>query len=277
MKFLIVILLLLPRLIAVGQESTASTEVYKVLSIQNIFNPDYIHKAKNEIQNIITTHQADPHRIAGLYWLAEIYNALNNDDSARMLYTEILNMSIPEKTDDHNYRYNSAKKLAELSIDQKDFCAALNYLDLAKFKFIPRFDCGNSYMDENLDMKILYANCYSGTGEVKRAIDSLAPFMFTAWSGTYTERLVEVLYGEYLKVYTPEEIKIEFLGAEKTLVIKTETYYSHSYRQPAITIFNNEIGLPIYEYEIKSLTVQGLNKQCIELMRQSSIYKLATR
>lgn len=193
-----------------------------------------------------------------------------------MLYSKVLTIPVPDSVDDANYRRSAATRLAEIFIANQNYSAALNYLDIAKHKFIPRFDCGNARIEDDMKMKVLYSSCYIGQGNYNKAIDTLAPYMFVGWYGDNTI-VIDKLYEAYQKIHTKEKIKNEFLNAEKSLVIKQEQYYSYSYFQPTTKIFGKEIKFQDFNYDLNKLTEQERKEKCMETIRQSAMYKLATR
>ena len=274
MKINTTILFFLFGITSFGQQSSSKEEVYQILRAHSIFHQPYMETAKNSFRNFVATHPADPYRLIASYWLAEILNKLNNSDSARLLYSQVLDMSVPDSVDDGNYRRSSAIRLAEINMADNDYCAALSHLDLAR-KFILRYDCGNARIEDDIRMKVLYSKCYLGQGDYRRAIDTLAPCMFGSWSKD-NKLIISTLYEAYLNIHTKEEIKNEFLNLEKGLVIRPEKHYSYSYFQPAVKVFDNEIEFQDHTYSLNKLTEREQKQKCMETIKQSAIYKLAT-
>lgn len=250
-------------------------EVYKILH-PSIFNASHINIAKRSFEDYIARYSTNPYRLVAIYWLAEIHNKLKNTDSSGLLYAQAIAMVIPDSIDNANFRRSSAIRLAELAIAGNDFGTALKYLDLANEKFILRADCGYGRMEDNVRMVILYSSCYIGQGNYAQAIDNLAPYMFSNMQ-KYNVILVDKLYEAYQKIHTAEEIKQEFLNAEKHLIIKRVQFPSFTDLRPAIKIFDKEINIPDFNGVLSRLSEAEQLQWCIETLRQSTMYKLATR
>ena len=276
MKITTTILLFVISATSFAQRTTPKEEAYKILSAHNIFNSPYRETAKKAFEDYISKYPTNPYRLVATYCLAEILNNINELDSASLRYSEVLRMSIPDSVDDANYRRSSAIRLAEICITKNDYISALNYLGHERQKFVFRFDCGNSRIEDDMKIKALYSSCFIGQGNYNAAIDTLAPYMFFGSYGDNTI-IIDKLYEAYLKIYTKEEIKNEFLNAEKNLLIKQEQYYLYSYLQPTTEIFGKEIKFQDYNYNLNELTEQERKQKCIEMIRQSRMYKLATR
>jgi hypothetical protein len=197
--------------------------------------------------------------------------------TAKRQYLQVLKTSIPDSVDRYNYRYNATMRLAEINIKNDDYTKALHYLDNEIKKFTPRYDCGNARIDDDIRIKAMYASCYIGQGNYIKAIDTLLPYTFINWNGNGKKLLINKLYEAYLKIYTKQAIKKEFLTIEKTLVIKKEQYYSFSYLQPYIKVFGKEVKIQDYNCDLSKLSEQEQNEKCVEIIKQSAIYKLAAQ
>jgi tetratricopeptide (TPR) repeat protein len=272
---LTIILLFLLQTASFAQPSPKE-EVYNILR-GNIFDASHINIAKRSFEDYIARYSTNPYRLVAIYWLAEIHNKLKNTDSSGLLYAQAVAMVVPDTVDNSNFRRSSAMRLAEFAIAGNDYDAALNYLDLANEKFILRADCGYGRMEDGVRMVILYSGCYIGQGNYTQAIDTLTPYMFSRMQ-KYSTIVLDKLYEAYGKIHTKKEIKQEFLNAEKHIIIKRIQYPSYTHVQPTITIFGKEICIPDDDVVVLNRLPEEKQKQwCIETLRRSAIYKLATR
>ena len=164
-------------------------------------------------------------------------------------------------------KHYSLMKLAQEYINKGDFTTALVCIDSAR-TFTSFCKCGTCAHDDYMNFKILYAKCYYGQGDFKRTIDLLSPDMLDF---EVKEELVEKLYESYLKVYTKQEIKNEFINVCNTLFIKKEP--SNDEFEYEIKIFNRNVRL--YYWTPRDKNTEYMKKQeCVRQLKQSEIYKL---
>lgn len=242
------------------------------------YENDSIEYAKNEFSNFAKTKPTSIYKIIAIYHLAEIANKQNNSSEAISLYLQVLKLTVPDSIED-NYKNYSAKELAEIYIDKKDYNTAIKYLDLTKKKFPYRHFCGNAYASDDIYTADRYSDCYIALGDYKKAIDILTPHMFGNGLADNGE-LVKKLYLTYLKVYPKDAIKNEFINADKSLVIKKEKYKDETYYRPLIKIFGRQVfvyvTVMVWETLNDKMTKEERKQKTIETIHQSDIYKLAT-
>ncbi len=275
MKIVIPILFFFTGLTSYGQELTDKEAFFNILRTYRPEDPIRLESTNKALQHFIITKPASDCKIMSLFYLAEIAKLLDKTDSASLLYSQVLSMTVPDSIDWMNCRNNSTKRLAEICINRKDYCSALNYLDLAGTTFPPRFSCGTAHMEDNLKITILYSRCYSGQGYYQQAIARLAPYMF-ANGFARNDKLVTELYNTWLKVYTREEIKNEFAGLQEKVFIYKEVIREYVFLRPKIKIFDQEVEIPVYDYNLERITEQQQIQTSIKKIESSEIYKLAT-
>jgi hypothetical protein len=168
-------------------------------------------------------------------------------------------------------KHYSLLNLAQEYIDKNDFTTAITCIDSAK-KFSTHCRCGTCKSEDYFNTKVLYAKCYYGQGEFKRTIDLLSPDMFDFNYFSSNKELIEKLYEAYLKVYTKEEIKNEFINVCNPSSIKKQP--SNDEFEYEIKIFNRTVRLYYYSYKDK-YTEELKKQECINQIKQSNIYKLA--
>jgi tetratricopeptide (TPR) repeat protein len=271
MKTILTITLLFFKLNSFGQHVPDEEAIHNILSKNIYFDTKAMNSAKTGFHSFLLQYKTSNYRSYATYMLAEIENKFNQIDSAEVLYKQVFTMTAPDRFNP-NVKHDAAKRLAEIYISKTDYNTALEYLDEARTKFLGRYQCGTGYADDYLDIKCLYATCYSGQNNYTKAIDSLAPLMFANLM-TRNSKLVKLLYETYLKIHTKREIREQFINAAKTLVIKKEKKFSFTYLKPVIQVFDKEIE--IYTLDIYNLGESQQMQKCIEKLINSEIYKLA--
>lgn len=272
MKTIITITFLILRIVSYGQQLPDEVAIHNIMSKNIYFDSKAINSAKIAFKNFLSDYPASNYRPFATYYLAEIENRFNRIDSAEIFYKQVLIMCAPDSINP-GVKHNSAKRLAEIYIEKRDYNIAKKYLDEARDKFVDRYDCGNARARDFLNMQCLYSICYIGQKNYQKAIDTLAPLMF-ANGFADNSTLVKLLYETYLKIYTKKEIQEQFLNAAKTLVIKKEKDHSYSFLQPVIKVFNKEIEVSVYDY-VNKLTQSQQKQKCIDKITNSEIYRLA--
>ena len=112
-----------------------------------------------------------------------------------------------------------------------------------------------------------------------KAIKVLSPEMFSYenWMASF---LVEKLYRAYLEVYSKEELHKEFKNIEEHLIIKTRKYKGYIFKNADLKIFKEHVSIPVDGYKSRIGNTLNtdieLKNQCINKIRKSEIYKLAT-
>lgn len=242
------------------------------------YENDSIEYAKNEFSNFTKSKPTSIYKIIAVYHLALIANKLDNKEEAISLYKQVLDLTVPDSID-NNYKNYSAKNLAEIYIDKKDYKTAIKYLDLTKKKFSYHHFCGNAYASDNIYTADRYSDCYIALGNYKKAIDILTPYMFSNGLAD-NSGLVKKLYSTYLKVYSKSEIRNQFLNSEKTLIINKEKSGNEIYYRPLIKIFDRQVFVYVFVMVWDTLndtmTDAERKQKTIETIKQSEIYKLAT-
>jgi tetratricopeptide (TPR) repeat protein len=247
-----------------------SNNIYEVLTTNNNFYSPYRQSAKNSLENYIAKYPENPYKFVAMRYLGQIFEKLNLVDSSVLLYKQLLTM--PEDIDHYNWnRFTSAFQLTKIYLAKKDYNTALNYLEQASGQFFEKSSCGTVKLEDRQRINALYWDCYFGLGDYKQAIDRFARFMFSSVWGNEQK-----LYDAYVKVYSKEEMKKEFLEAEHNIEIKSKQYGSHCHFNPVVKIFDKEMILYIGD-EFEKLTEQERMQQCIEELRKSKMYKLATQ
>lgn len=206
---------------------------------------------------------------------------LKNNDQAKKTFLTILNSNADDKEIGGigsglmaepytNYKNRTAKILAEICIDENHFKKAIKYLELTK-KFPYRHFCGNEKAADEIYMKELYAKCYFGLKENKKALDILLPSMFdNMWADN--AELIDITVEALLKNYTKQELKRLFEQSfknYKTEKVKSENY---EYETCFIIFLDTKIDLNVWLDEDEPQDEK--DKEIQRIMHESRFYTL---
>lgn len=245
-------------------------KVYESITYDSGLYEPYRQTAKKALENYIAKYPENPYRFDAMCYLAQIFGKLNLVDSAVLLYKQV--MSMPDHIDRYNRnRANASSHLTEIYLAKKEYNTAFYYLELTTGKYFFKSNCGTVIIEERRRINKLIWDCYFGLGYYKKAIDMFGRLMFNNFA-----HHEQNLYYAYVKLYSKEKVKKEFLKAEHTIKIKNEYIDSRCYFNPVVKIFDKELELRTGD-EFEKLTEQERMQQCIEKYRNSTMYKLATQ
>lgn len=275
MKTITAILFFILTAVVFGQQVDDKVILYQII---DSYENDSIDYAKIELSAFVKTKPTSIYKIIAIFYLAEIANDQENYKEAIILYNQVLKMNVQDSID-NNYKNNSAKELAEIYINKKEYKKAIKSLDLTNRRFPYRHFCGNAYAADNIFKTGLYSMCYIAQEKYKKAIDVLTPYMFSNGLAD-NSGLIKTLYETYLKVYTKDQIKNEFLNADNSLVIKKKKYKDEIYYRPLIRIFGRQVYVYVstlaWYPSSNEITDEEWKQKTIETIKQSNIYKLST-
>jgi hypothetical protein len=146
-----------------------------------------------------------------------------------------------------NYKNRASKTLAEIFIKDRSFQEALNYLELTQ-KYPYRHFCGNEYAADEIYMCELYAKCYLGLKNNKKAIEVLLPNLIENGLANNSE-IVELTFRTLIQQYSKEELKIKFKQAFANYAIEKIKKNDYEYEKYYITFLGVKIELPSWELE----------------------------
>jgi tetratricopeptide (TPR) repeat protein len=273
MRFILLILLLFVSTHIFGQNDTEQKFFYR--AYDNFVDGHY-SIAKKEATIFLKLYPQSRHSRFLVKALGDIAYKEHKIDTAIYLYLQVISAS--DDTDQriigrYNLKNEACKSLADISIAQKRYSVALQYLEMANHKYYYSSTCGNAYEWNNIDMALRYATCYTGLKEYKKAIGALSSFMFY-----YDSKLPKILYKTYLTIYRKEQVKEEFMKALKTLVVLKK----ESNIDPIIVVFGDSVHVEPYwrDYGVINSQLQEMNekqqrKEIISDIKNSQIYKLA--
>lgn len=171
-----------------------------------------------------------------------------------------------------NYKNRAAKTLSSISIQEKKWDEALSYLDLTK-KYPYRHFCGNEYAADDIYMAELYAQCYLGLQDYKKAYSVLLPNILENGLADNSS-LVDTAYKALLKTYSKNDLKRLFELAFKDIKTETVKRGKNEYQIHYITFLDNKIEVDTWRFDFAN--AKDKEKAAPELYKNSKFYKLLT-
>lgn len=209
--------------------------------------------------------------------------ALDNTFSAKKTFQRILASTADDKERGGigsglmgepfaNYKNRAAKTLANISLHDSDYKEALKFLDETK-KYPYRHFCGNEAAEDRLYMVELYAKCYIGLNDDRKALEILLPHLLPNGLANNSD-LVDLAYNTLLKKHKREELKTEYEAAFKTYSVeKTKTKYDE-YESYYITFLGVKIELESWRLVLTKQ--EDVQKEIDDMCIRSRFYKLLT-
>jgi tetratricopeptide (TPR) repeat protein len=274
MKNILVILFLIHSSLSIGQNSTVEEDKLFEL-LRN--NRDSLGTKKNEIIDFISKNPLSNFRIVALEELASIEYQSGNIEESISLFGQVLKVKVVDSIG-NTYKNSASKTLSKIYFDRKEFKTALKYLNYQK-KYRYNSFCGNAQELEDLNVAMLFANCYLALGNENKAIDVLSPHMFDDIIIPNTE-IVNLLFSIYQNIYTKEQIRTEFQNAHKSLSVKKENYGKLKYYEYSVKLFGRQTFVKGFlidkNSDLKSKQID-FKKKAIEEILKSQFYAMTTR
>lgn len=146
-------------------------------------------------------------------------------DAAAAVFKEILAADYNEQ-DANNlmepyalYKHHSGRLLAEISLEQKDYKAAEEYIRLFEVVYPYQHFCGNELTAYAIYLATMKARVYEGQKKIEKAIRTLVPYVFDYALASNTE-LLDLLINILYLHYRADEIKHELNEALATIEVK---------------------------------------------------------
>lgn len=117
------------------------------------------------------------------------------------------------------YKHQSCRILAEISMEQRDYKAAEEYIRLFEDVYPYQHFCGNELSAYAIYAATLKARVYEGQGKINKAIQALVPYTFSDALASNQE-LLELLINILSRNYTDDEIKQQLNQALSTIQLK---------------------------------------------------------
>lgn len=107
--------------------------------------------------DLITNFPNSEYLFETFYKKATIEEALGNIIVAKEFYSKVLNFETPKTA----LKNKSLRALAFITIEEKDFNKALDYLEKIK-DYKVYYDCGVPYESDKKSLELMYQKCYDG-------------------------------------------------------------------------------------------------------------------
>jgi len=120
-----------------------------------------------------------------------------------------------------NYKNDASQYLCKIYLEKKQFANALKYIQLADHTYKVVQNCGTGYHWYREEIDGMYGLCYEGLGNYDSILHMYLP-KFNEFGNALLVRSIR-------KLYTPAEIKKQFIIAEESLVCEVDTFQSTSY------------------------------------------------
>jgi tetratricopeptide (TPR) repeat protein len=223
------------------------------------------------------------------YNMGDIYAVKKNYAKAKEIFSAILDADYDEMDKGGLgegimgepyalYKNNSAKRLAEIALIEKNYSAALNYTDLFYRVYPYHHFCGNEYKSDEIYVAYTYARCYQGLQQTDRAISSLLPecmYSGLASNGYVVEMACDLIREKYSK----EQIRQELEQAVSQVKFKTRGKGRYKYDYYYTRVFGREMEITMYsgslDYKIAA-KLEGIELYKMNFIT-SEFYKTLTK
>jgi tetratricopeptide (TPR) repeat protein len=194
--------------------------------ITSLYEEEHYNAALLRLKYFMEEFPDSPLRGRAHFNLATIQEEVGDTVRAIQSYQNILNSNYNELDEAGGlmeqytlYKHQSASRLAELFLQQKDYQEAIYYTQLADKKYPYQHFCGNELTASEIYIAYSYARAYQGLNKLDRAIKYLIPHTFytgLAENDHINELLIKLLFLRY----STQEIENLIAEAKESLTIK---------------------------------------------------------
>jgi len=184
-----------------------------------------LSSAASEFRKFMVEYPRSPLMARAHYNVAYVSVILKDYGTAKMIFKEILTK--PYNEQDSNdimepytlYKHHTCRQLAEIALEEKDYEAAEEYIQLFDKQYPYQHFCGNEWSAYDMYVAVMRARLYDGTNQVKKALEVLLPYMFTQALASNEEVLDELIM-VLEKNFTKADLREEFTRSLATLTVK---------------------------------------------------------
>ena len=209
---------------------------------------------------------------------AQIHFELNQIDSARIYYLELIDKEILSELDTteitdiqderyYNFKNSSYKRLAELEYEQGNYSEALEFLKKSEEIGYDHF-CGNEHASNSKYLAISYAKNYYELDSLDKSIELLLPHIFSNGL-TRNSDAVELAVKFMSKKYENEYLVLELEKGFKNYYKKKPRPNSKTNRY-FINFLNQELQLFMYEED----DIESEKRKVKEILENELIYSI---
>ena len=120
-----------------------------------------------------------------------------------------------------NYKNYAAIYLTKISLEQKQYWKALQFLEDAVKRYKVTYTCGTGFYRQQDEYDFLYASCYNGLKRYTETIDRLLP--------SCLERNDQLIITALKNTYSAADIQEALQKAESSIVCTVDTFPSYGF------------------------------------------------
>lgn len=245
MKKLLITITLFSSFLAISQEiETTEDEISFEKAVTHAYREEN-EKALESFTSFLNQYPDSFLKPRAKYNIGVVLRKLGRNDEAISSFSEILDSDYNEKEASGGimeqyalYKNRSAKELAEMYFEKKEYKKASDYVYLFDKKYKYLHFCGNEMRADDIYIATSYAKLFLAQNKPEKAIRKLLPYLFYDGLASNTEAL-EVLEESLKTKYSEKEIKALVNTAVKSLKIKNED-------EAKITFLGKKV--PVFDY-----------------------------
>lgn len=266
MKKLLITITLFSSFLAISQEiETAEDEISFEKAVTHAYREEN-EKALESFTSFLNQYPDSFLKPRAKFNIGIVLRKLGRNDEAISVFSEILNSDYNEKESYGGimeqyalYKNRSAKELAEMYFEKKEYEKVFDYIYLFDKKYKYSHFCGNEMQGNNIYIATSYAKLFLAQNKPEKAINKLLPYLFYDGLASNTEAL-EVLEESLKTKYSEKEIKALVNTAVKTLKIKNEDEAQITFLEKKLTFFDFQLYNPENPNRNANLELRGQEK-----------------
>jgi tetratricopeptide (TPR) repeat protein len=164
------------------------------------------------------------------------------------------------------YKHHSCRMLAEMSLEQKKYKAAEEYIRMFEHDYPYQHFCGNELSANAIYTATMKARAYDGQGKPLKAIQELVPYIFNnglASNEDLLQHLNTILYHNY----SIDQLHEEFTRALNSCQVKV----TKRSIEATLTLFGQKVAMN-YFYDEDETTTRDLDF-CKKVIRKNKLFK----
>ncbi len=162
------------------------------------------------------------------------------------------------------YKHQSCRMLAEISLQQKEFKEAEEYIRLFEDVYPYQHFCGNELSAYAIYAATMKARAYEGQGKIAKAIETLVPYTFSDGLAS-NQQLLELLINILFRNYTSEEIKLQLNQSLASIELKKKG------RTATLVLFGKSVNLNEFYFDSDSKHVALVDYQ--NMVKENILFK----
>ncbi len=266
MKKLLITITLFSSFLAISQEiETAEDEISFEKAVTHAYREEN-EKALESFTSFLNQYPDSFLKPRAKFNIGIVLRKLGRNDEAISVFSEILNSDYNEKESYGGimeqyalYKNRSAKELAEMYFEKKEYKKASDYVYLFDKKYKYLHFCGNEMRADDIYIATSYAKLFLAQNKPEKAIRKLLPYLFDDGLASNSKAL-DVLEESLKMKYSTEEIKALVNTAVKTLKIKNEDEAQITFLGKKLTFFDFQLYSPRNPNRNANLELTGQEK-----------------